>query len=57
MKNVNKQNKSFDNLHKKSLQVKVIDKNEYEALCKFFLKSLGKMRNETFLKKLTKKQK
>ena len=28
--------KSFDKLYRKSLQVKIIDKNEYESLCNIF---------------------
>ena len=41
--------KSFDKLYRKSLQDNVIDKNEYESLCKFFTKNLDETKNEPFL--------
>ena len=40
---------SFDNLYRKSLQDIVIDKNEYESLCKIFTKHLDETKNESFL--------
>ena len=41
--------KSFDKLHRKSLQDNVIDKNEYESLCNIFTKHLDETKNESFL--------
>ena len=40
--------KSFDNVYRKSLQDNVIDKNEYESLCKTFTKYLNEPENEFF---------
>ena len=42
--------KSFDKLYRKSLQDKVIDKNEYESLCNIFTKYVDENKNESFLK-------
>ena len=42
-------NKSFDKLHRKSLQDNVIDKNEYESLCNIFTKYIDENKNESFL--------
>ena len=36
--------KSFDKLHRKSLQSNVIDENEYESLCNVFLIGIGMKR-------------
>ena len=41
--------KSFDKLYRKSLQDNVIDKNEYESLCKIFTKYVDENKNESFL--------
>ena len=41
--------KSFDKLYRKSLQDNVIDKNEYESLCKIFTKYIDENKNESFL--------
>ena len=41
--------KSFDKLYRKSLQDKVIDKNEYESLCNNFTKYVDENKNESFL--------
>ena len=41
--------KSFDKLYRKSLQDNLIDKNEYESLCKIFTKYVDQNKNETFL--------
>ena len=41
--------KSFDKLYRKSSQDNVIDKKEYESLCKFFTKYVGENKNESFL--------
>ena len=41
--------KSFDKLYRKSLQDNVIDKNEYENLCKNSTKYLEETTNESFL--------
>ena len=41
--------KSFDKLYRKSLQDNVIDKTEYESLCKIFTKYVDQNKNESFL--------
>ena len=41
--------KSFDKLYRKSLQDNVIDKNEYENLCKIFTKYINENKNGSFL--------
>ena len=41
--------KSFDKLYRKSLQVNIIDKNEYESLCKSFTKYVDENKNEFFV--------
>ena len=41
--------KSFDKLYRKSLQVNVIDKTEYESLCNIFTKYVDENKNESFL--------
>ena len=41
--------KSFDKLYRKSLQDNVIDKTEYESLCKIFTKYVDDKKNESFL--------
>ena len=41
--------KSFDKLYRKSLQDNVIDKTEYENLCKIFTKYVDENKNESFL--------
>ena len=41
--------KSFDKLYRKSLQDNVIDKTEYENLCKIFTKYVDQNKNESFL--------
>ena len=41
--------KSFDKLYRKSLQDNIIDKNEYESLCKNFPKYIDENKNESFL--------
>ena len=41
--------KSFDKLYRKSLQDNVIDKTEYESLCKTFTKYVDEKKNESFL--------
>ena len=41
--------KSFDKLYRKSLQDSVIDKTEYESLCKIFTKYIDENKNESFL--------
>ena len=38
--------KSFDKLYRKSLQDKVIDKNEYESLCNIFTRYVDENKNE-----------
>ena len=43
--------KYFDNLHKKSLQDKVIDKFEYESLCHNFTKDVKETKFIFFLTK------
>ena len=42
-------NKSFDILYRKSLQYNVINKNEYESLCKIFTKYVDETKNDSFL--------
>ena len=41
--------KSFDKLYRKSLQDNIIDKTEYESLCKIFTKYVDENKNESFL--------
>ena len=41
--------KYFDKLYRKSLQDNLIDKNEYESLCKIFTKYVDQNKNESFL--------
>ena len=41
--------KSFDKLYIKSLLDNVIDKKEYESLCKTFTENLNETTNESFL--------
>ena len=41
--------KSFDKLYRKSLQDNVIDKSEYENLCRTFAKYIGENKNGSFL--------
>ena len=41
--------KSFDKLYRKKLQDNVIDKNEYENLCKLFTKYVDETKTESFL--------
>ena len=41
--------KSFDRLHRKSLQDNIIDKTEYESLCTIFTKYVDENKNESFL--------
>ena len=41
--------KSFDKLHRKLLQDNVIDKNEYESQCNFFIKYVDETKNESVL--------
>ena len=41
--------KYFDKLYRKSLQDNIIDKIEYESLCKIFTKYVDQNKNETFL--------
>ena len=41
--------KSFDKLYRNSLQDNIIDKTEYESLCKIFTKYIGENKNESFL--------
>ena len=40
---------SFDKLYRKSLQDNIIDKTEYENLCKIFTKYVNEKKNESFL--------
>ena len=40
--------KFFDNLYRKSLQDNLIDKTEYEILCKIFTKNIDENKNESF---------
>ena len=48
--------KPFDKLYRKSLQDNVIDKKEYESLCKIFTGYVDENKNETFFKTRTSKQ-
>ena len=41
--------KSFDKLNRKALQDNVIDKSEYESLCKIFTNYVDENKNESFL--------
>ena len=41
--------KSFDKLYRKSLQDNIIDKTEYESLCKIFTKYVDENKNGSFL--------
>ena len=41
--------KFCNKLYRKSLQDNVIDKNEYESLCKIFSKYVDETKNESFL--------
>ena len=41
--------RSFDNLHRKSLQDNVIDKTEYESLCNIFTRYVDENKNKSFL--------
>ena len=41
--------KSFDKLYRKSLQVNVINKHEYDSLCNIFTKYVDENKNESFL--------
>ena len=41
--------KSFDKLHRKSLQENIIDKTEYESVCNIFTKYVDENKNESFL--------
>ena len=41
--------KSFDKLYRKSLQDNIIDKTEYDSLCKIFTKYIDENKNESFL--------
>ena len=41
--------KSFDNLYRKSLQDKIIDKTEYDSLCNIFTKYVDENENKSFL--------
>ena len=41
--------KSFDILYRKSLQDNVIDKTEYDSLCKIFTKNVVENNNKSFL--------
>ena len=41
--------KPFDKLYRKSLQDNVIDKNEYESVCKNFTKNVDENKNESSL--------
>ena len=40
--------RSFDKLHRKSLQDIVIDKNEYDSLCTIFTRYVDENKNESF---------
>ena len=40
--------KSFDNLYRKSLQDKIIDKTEYQSLCNIFNKYVDENKSESF---------
>ena len=50
MKKISKQLNTFDKKYRKTLQDNVIDKCEYESLCKIFTKHLDKTKNKSFLK-------
>ena len=39
----------FDKVYKKSLQARVIDRNEYENRCNIFTKYVDETKNESFL--------
>ena len=41
-------NESFDKLYRKSLQDKIIDKNEYESSCNVFTQYVDETKNESF---------
>ena len=41
--------KSFDKIYRKSLQDNVIDKTEYESLCKIFTRYVNENKKESFL--------
>ena len=41
--------KPFDKLYRKSLQDNIIDKTEYESLCKIYTKYVDENKNESFL--------
>ena len=41
--------KSFDKLYRKPFHDKIIDKTEYESLCKIFTKYVDENKNESFL--------
>ena len=41
--------KYFDKLYRKSLQDNIIDKSEYDSLCKIFTKYVDENKNESFL--------
>ena len=41
--------KSFDKLYRKCLQDNIIDKVEYESLCKIFNRYVNENKNESFL--------
>ena len=41
--------KTFDKLYRKTLQDNVIDKNEYESLCKIFTKFVDENKNDSSL--------
>ena len=41
-------NKSFDDLYRKSLQDKAVDKKEYESLCNIFINYLNANKTESF---------
>ena len=49
MKKINKLKNFFDKLFRNCLQYNLIDKNEYESLCKICSKSLDE-KNEPFYK-------
>ena len=40
--------KSFDKLYRKSLQDNIIDKTEFESLCKIFTKCVDENKNESY---------
>ena len=41
--------KSFDKIYRKSLQDKVLDKNEYDSLCNILTRYIDENKNESFL--------